>query len=92
MDESLSNLTSASGEIIASSGNRIETPGTMYLQQSSFPSTNQAPPPKKKRNLPGNPGLKFTPNCKLFVFFSLISIYHLGFHFYWVSKQTQMQK
>lgn len=54
MDESLSNLTSASGEIIASSGNRIETPGT-YLQQSSFPSTNQAPPPKKKRNLPGNP-------------------------------------
>ncbi|KAJ9183589.1 hypothetical protein P3X46_007421 [Hevea brasiliensis] len=54
MDENLSNLTSASGEISASSGSRIETAGTMYLQQS-FPSTNQAPPPKKRRSLPGNP-------------------------------------
>ncbi|XP_022756367.1 protein indeterminate-domain 12-like [Durio zibethinus] len=52
-DESISNLTSTSGEVSASSGTRIET-GTMYPQHS-FPSTNQAaPPPKKKRNLPGN--------------------------------------
>ena len=54
VDESMSNLTSTSGEVSASSGTRIET-GTLYPQQS-IASTNQAPPPKKKRNLPGNPG------------------------------------
>ena len=54
VDESMSNLTSTSGEVSASSGTRIET-GALYPQQS-FASTNQAPPPKKKRNLPGNPG------------------------------------
>ncbi|XWS26422.1 hypothetical protein CRYUN_Cryun26dG0031000 [Craigia yunnanensis] len=52
VDKSMSNLTSTSGEVSASSGNRIET-GTLYPQQS-FASTNQAPPPKK-RSLPGNP-------------------------------------
>ncbi|XP_048228013.1 protein indeterminate-domain 7 isoform X2 [Ricinus communis] len=48
----------ASGEISASSGSRIETgtTATMYShQQSSFGSTNEAPPLKKKRSLPGNP-------------------------------------
>ncbi|XVE70909.1 hypothetical protein DITRI_Ditri10aG0107800 [Diplodiscus trichospermus] len=47
VDESMSNLTSTSGEVSASSGVRIEA-GTLA-------STNQARLPKKKRNLPGNP-------------------------------------
>ncbi|GKV03618.1 hypothetical protein SLEP1_g15892 [Rubroshorea leprosula] len=53
VDENMSNLTSTSGEVSASSG--IET-GNMY-PQPSFASSNQAapPPPKKKRSLPGNP-------------------------------------
>lgn len=54
VEENMSNLTSTSGEVSASSGTRIET-GTLYPQQS-FASTNQAPPSKKKRSLPGNPG------------------------------------
>ncbi|KAF5743188.1 putative Indeterminate(ID)-domain 7 [Tripterygium wilfordii] len=45
MDESMSNLTSASGEVSASSGSRIEI-GSEYAE---------APPAKKKRGLPGNP-------------------------------------
>ncbi|XP_022724638.1 protein indeterminate-domain 7-like [Durio zibethinus] len=54
LEENMSNLTSASGEASASSGNRTEA-GTNYPQQ--YFST---PPPrtqlvKKKRNLPGNP-------------------------------------
>ncbi|EOY29917.1 Indeterminate(ID)-domain 7, putative [Theobroma cacao] len=53
VEENMSNLTSTSGEVSASSGTRIET-GTLYPQQS-FASTNQAPPSKKKRSLPGNP-------------------------------------
>lgn len=56
MEEKISNLTSASGEVSVSSGNR-------YPQQS-FASSNQTPAVKKKRNLPGNPGLKinsYTP-------------------------------
>ncbi|XP_022751781.1 protein indeterminate-domain 7-like [Durio zibethinus] len=53
VDESISNLTSASGEVSASSGTRIDT-GTLYPQQS-FSSTNQAPSPKKKSSVPGNP-------------------------------------
>ncbi|KAH8482519.1 hypothetical protein H0E87_029821 [Populus deltoides] len=52
MDENMSNLTSASGEVSASSGSRIET-GAIYPQHS-FDSTNQ-PPPKKKKSFPGNP-------------------------------------
>lgn len=56
-DDNMSNLTSASGEISASSSSRNESAvGNFYNNQSSA-SINQAPPPKKKRNLPGNPGL-----------------------------------
>ncbi|KAK7831224.1 protein indeterminate-domain 7 [Quercus suber] len=54
MAENMSNLTTASGEISASSSTRNENTGTLYSQQSSA-STNLAPPPKRKRNLPGNP-------------------------------------
>ncbi|KAH1145143.1 hypothetical protein GYH30_041120 [Glycine max] len=52
----MSNLTSASGEASASSGNRTEI-GTDYSQQYFAPPLSQAQPPplKKKRNLPGNP-------------------------------------
>jgi len=55
----MSNLTSASGEASASSGNRTEI-GSDYSQQyfASPPTQTQAPP-KKKRNLPGNPGFFF---------------------------------
>ncbi|KAG2371173.1 hypothetical protein LR48_Vigan05g200200 [Vigna angularis] len=51
----MSNLTSASGEASASSGNRTEI-GSDYSQQyfASPPTQTQAPT-KKKRNLPGNP-------------------------------------
>ncbi|KAJ6674203.1 PROTEIN INDETERMINATE-DOMAIN 7 [Salix viminalis] len=52
MDENISNLTFASGEVSASSGSRIET-GAVHPQHS-FDSTNQ-PPPKKKKSFPGNP-------------------------------------
>ncbi|KAE8689092.1 Protein indeterminate-domain 7 [Hibiscus syriacus] len=51
MDESMSKLTSTSGEFSAASG----TATALYPQQS-IASTNQAPnAAKKKRNLPGNP-------------------------------------
>ncbi|XP_031284607.1 protein indeterminate-domain 7-like [Pistacia vera] len=50
VEENMSHLTCTSGEVSASSSSRVET-GTMYTQAS----TDQAPPPKKKRNLPGNP-------------------------------------
>lgn len=55
----MSNLTSASGEASASSGNRTEI-GSDYSQQyfASPPTQTQAPT-KKKRNLPGNPGFLF---------------------------------
>ncbi|GAU22018.1 hypothetical protein TSUD_111580 [Trifolium subterraneum] len=60
-EENMSNLTSASGEASAnSSGNRNEI-GTNYHQQYLAPSQSthqthdEAPPPKKRRNLPGNP-------------------------------------
>lgn len=61
VDESMSNLTSTSGEVSASSGTRIKTTAGTVLnpQQSLFASTNQgagAATTKKKRNLPGNPG------------------------------------
>lgn len=54
MDENMSNLTSASSEISASSGTRNEN-GSLYPQHSSA-STNLEPQPKKKRSLPGHPG------------------------------------
>ncbi|KHN39309.1 Zinc finger protein MAGPIE [Glycine soja] len=50
VEENMSNLTSASGEASASSGNRTEI-GTSYMA----PPPTQIQPPKKKRNLPGNP-------------------------------------
>ncbi|BAT98390.1 hypothetical protein LR48_Vigan1082s001900 [Vigna angularis] len=54
VEENMSNLTSASGEASASSGNRTEI-GTSYPQQYLAPPPSQTQPPKKKRNLPGNP-------------------------------------
>lgn len=57
VDENMSNLTSsASNEASFSSSSRNET-GTIMYQQQSFASIPQAQPPKKKRNLPGNPGI-----------------------------------
>ncbi|KAG4972489.1 hypothetical protein JHK85_038910 [Glycine max] len=57
--KTMSNLTSASGEARASSGNRTEI-GTDYSQQYFTPPPTQTQPPlKKKRNLPGNP----EPSC-----------------------------
>ncbi|OIW03142.1 hypothetical protein TanjilG_11779 [Lupinus angustifolius] len=53
VDENMSNLTSASSEISASSGARSNT-GSLYPQYSST-STHQEPVLKKKRNLPGHP-------------------------------------
>ncbi|RDX86753.1 Protein indeterminate-domain 7, partial [Mucuna pruriens] len=54
VEEKMSNLTSASSEISASSGIRNEN-GSLYAQFSST-SINQEPPqPKKKRSLPGHP-------------------------------------
>ena len=47
VEENMSNLTSASGEASASSGNRTEI-GTSYMA----PPPTQIQPPKKKRNLP----------------------------------------
>ncbi|PON96020.1 TFIIH C1-like domain containing protein [Trema orientale] len=57
VDDNMSNLTFASGEISASSSTRNDqSVGNLYPQNSSA-STNQLPPPpnKKKRSLPGNP-------------------------------------
>ncbi|KAK7381764.1 hypothetical protein VNO80_00311 [Phaseolus coccineus] len=54
VEENMSNLTSASGEASASSGNRTEI-GTNYPQQHLAPPPTQTQPAKKKRNLPGNP-------------------------------------
>ncbi|OIW12085.1 hypothetical protein TanjilG_24833 [Lupinus angustifolius] len=53
VDENMSNLTSASSEISASSGSRSNTV-SLYSQYSST-STDQEPLPKKKRSLPGHP-------------------------------------
>ncbi|KAJ7958366.1 Protein indeterminate-domain like [Quillaja saponaria] len=53
----MSNLTSTSVKISASSGTKTRndsTAGSLYLQQSST-STNQESQPKRKRSLPGNP-------------------------------------
>jgi hypothetical protein len=64
-EENMSNLTSASGEASAnSSGNRNEIGTNNYHQQYLAPSQStqthdDAPPPKKRRNLPGNPGLYY---------------------------------
>ncbi|XP_057466676.1 protein indeterminate-domain 7-like [Actinidia eriantha] len=52
LDDSMSNLTSASNEASISSSNRNEVIGGGILYPQA---PNQPPPPKKKRNLPGNP-------------------------------------
>lgn len=66
LDDSMSNLTSASNEASLSSSSNKNEVGTMYpppqqMQQSSLASVpinsdNQTQTNKKKRNLPGNPG------------------------------------
>lgn len=55
MEENMSNLTSASSEISASSGIRNDNGSSLYAQYSST-SISQEPQPKKKRSLPGHPG------------------------------------
>nr|KYP54324.1 Zinc finger protein MAGPIE [Cajanus cajan] len=55
VEENMSNLTSASGEASASSGNRTELGTSTYPQQYLAPPPTQTQPAKKKRNLPGNP-------------------------------------
>ncbi|XAR49937.1 hypothetical protein NMG60_11004123 [Bertholletia excelsa] len=56
VEENMSNLTSASGEASASSGNRAETGTNIdYPQQHLAPPTQTQPVAKKKRSLPGNP-------------------------------------
>lgn len=57
MEENLSNLTSASGEASACSGNRSDQLPVDYSGGQYF---SVPPPPKKKRNLPGNPGFFFS--------------------------------
>lgn len=64
VDENMSNLTSASNEASVSSVNRNDSGGGIYPQQYFVPpnqpqvTQNQQQQVKKKRNLPGNPGLK----------------------------------
>jgi len=55
VEENMSNLTSASSEISASSGIRNDN-GFFHAHQHSSTSINQEPQPKKKRSLPGHPG------------------------------------
>lgn len=91
VDDNMSNLSCASGEISASSSSRNESAaGNFYYQQSSA-SIIQAPPPplKKKRNLPGNPGLKFglicNPSVILLSFFQVsesLFINHIYIYIY----------
>lgn len=77
VDDNMSNLTFASGEISASSSTRNDqSVGNLYPQNSSA-STNQLPPPpnKKKRSLPGNPG----PNFLKFQFFFFVGVTYIFF-------------
>ena len=63
VDENMSNLTCASGDLSASNSsirNESSSAGTVYPHPASSAQIQQQqapPPPKKKRNLPGNPGL-----------------------------------
>lgn len=57
IEENQSNLTCASGETcVSSAGSRAENCSIYPQNQYCAPPLNQTPPPKKKRNLPGNPG------------------------------------
>ena len=69
VDENLSVLTCASGETMTRT--EISTTTPMYSHQSSssinqptppLPPLPPPPPSKKKRNLPGNPGIVFVEN------------------------------
>lgn len=50
VDENMSNLTCASGDLSASANSSIRN-------ESSSSTHQQQPTQKKKRNLPGNPGI-----------------------------------
>lgn len=56
VEENMSNLTSASGEASVSSGNIRAESGSIFPHQYFAPNQTQQAV-KKKRNLPGNPGL-----------------------------------
>ncbi|TKY57982.1 indeterminate-domain 7 [Spatholobus suberectus] len=78
----MSNLTSASSEISASSGIRNDN-GSLHAQYSST-SINQEPQPKKKRSLPGHPDPKaevivLTPQTLLATNQFICEICHKGF-------------
>lgn len=74
-EESMSNLTCASGEVSASSGSRIEA-DNMYTQHSFAATTNQlAPQAKKKRNLPGNPGHFITQKVNISIIYIFLVLY-----------------
>jgi hypothetical protein len=64
VEENMSNLTSASGEAGSVSSNPQS-----FVSPNSHPNPNPTPnpnPAKKKRNLPGNPGiLEFSSKLKL---------------------------
>lgn len=79
VEENMSNLTSASGEASVSSGNRTEI-GTSssypQVQQQYLVPPTQSQPMKKKRNLPGNPGLFST---FFFFCFVLMNMLLMGF-------------
>ena len=83
VDENMSNLTSASGEASASSGN---------IYQQSVASPNPTTTVKKKRNLPGNPGffpilsdLGFSCFFSSLQSISLGSMVFVGFFLYFLS-------
>lgn len=71
VEENMSNLTSASSEISASSGIRNDN-GSLYAHQYSSTSINQEPQPKKKRGLPGHPGHIYKSNHTTILFCLLI--------------------
>jgi len=94
VEENMSNLTSASGEASVSSGNRTEI-GTnssypQVQQQYLVPQTQQ--PIKRKRNLPGNPGLFSSFFFKFFIFIIFFSFFCfvLITCYLWVIFQTLM--
>ncbi|KAG4953694.1 hypothetical protein JHK82_039312 [Glycine max] len=79
----MSNLTSASSEISASSGIRNDNGSSLYAQYSST-SISQEPQPKKKRSLPGHPDpeaevIALTPRTLLATNRFVCEICHKGF-------------
>lgn len=86
VEENMSNLTCASGEASVSSGNRTEI-GTSYSQQYFAPPPPQTQPAKKKRNLPGNPGLSPSRYINTASLLICVSCLVLGYFYflYWGS-------